>query len=209
MAANKENEPYHNEQELKIMHFGSKRTLWWALLLVFLLPGASLAAEFTADMVITSKAAGGDMSGKVFVKGNSLRQDLETPIGVQSTIIPSGGPVMYVLLPGMKMYMEMQNTQVTLDGSENLEAKMANQGKVTKKGTETVEGYSCDVYHIVYSDKNLGEGTIWVSSELNYPLKIHTVTPRDTATILYKNIRRGNLDNGLFSLPAGYKKFSM
>ena len=191
------------------MHFGSKRTLWWALLLVFLLPGASLAAEFTADMVISSKAAGGDMSGKVFVKGNSLRQDLETPIGVQSTIIPSGGPVMYVLLPGMKMYMEMQNTQVTLDGSENLEAKMAEQGKVTKKGTETMEGFSCDVYHIVYNDKKLGEGTVWVSRELNYPLKIYTKNPQDTATILYRNIRKAKLDDGLFSLPPGYTKFSM
>lgn len=209
MAAKRENEPYHNEQELKIMHFGSKRTLWWALLLVFLLPGTSLAAEFTADMVISSKAAGGDMSGKVFVKGNSLRQDLETPIGVQSTIIPSGEPVMYVLLPGMKMYMEMQNTQVTLDGSENLEAKMAEQGKVTKKGTETMEGFSCDVYHIVYNDKKLGEGTVWVSRELNYPLKIYTKNPQDTATILYRNIRKGKLDDGLFSLPPGYTKFSM
>lgn len=191
------------------MHCKSKGILLTALLLVFLLAGAAPAAEFTADMVITSKMGQGDMTGRAFVKGSALRQELDTPIGVQTTIIPSGAAVMYVLLPGQKMYMEIPNTQVTLDSSEDLEAKMANQGKVTRKGSESIEGYSCDVYHIVYSDKNLGEGTIWVSSELNYPLKIHTVTPQDTATILYKNIRQGNLDNGLFSLPAGYKKFSM
>jgi outer membrane lipoprotein-sorting protein len=194
---------------MKIMHCKSKGILRAALFLVFLLAGSALGAEFTADMVISSKAAGADMTGKVFVKGNALRQELDTPVGVQTTIIPSGAAVMYVLLPGQKMYMEIPNTQVTLDSSENLEAKMANQGKVTKKGSETIGGYSCDVYHIVYSDKNLGEGTVWVSGELNYPLKIFTVTPQDTATILYKNIRQGKLDNGLFSLPAGYKKFSM
>jgi hypothetical protein len=118
------------------------------------------------------------------VKGNSLRQDLETPIGVQSTIIPSGGPVMYVLLPGMKMYMEMQNTQVTLDGSENLEAKMAEQGKVTKKGTETMEGFSCDVYHIVYNDKKLGEGTVWVVLNDLLPAENLHKNLQETATIL-------------------------
>ncbi len=191
------------------MHCKSKGILRAALFLVFLLAGSALGAEFTADMVISSKAAGADMTGKVFVKGNALRQELDTPVGVQTTIIPSGAAVMYVLLPGQKMYMEIPNTQVTLDSSENLEANMANQCKVTKKGSETIGGYSCDVYHIVYSDKKLGEGTVWVSGELNYPLKIFTVTPQDTATILYKNIRQGKLDNGLFSLPAGYKKFSM
>ena len=145
------------------MHRKAKRILWAALILVFLLGSAALAAEFTADMVISSKTAGADITGKAFVKGNALRQELDTPAGVQTTIIPSGGAIMYILLPGQKMYMEMPNTQVTLDPSENLEAKMANQGKVTRKGSETIGGYSCDVYHIVYSDKNLGEGTVWVS----------------------------------------------
>ena len=86
---------------------------------------------------------------------------------------------------------------------------MANQGKVTKKGSETIEGYSCDVYSIVYNDKKLGEGTIWVSSKLNYPLKIYTQNPQDTATIMYRNIREGKLDEGMFSIPPGYTKFSM
>ena len=186
-----------------------KRILWASLILVFLLAGAALAAEFTADMVITSKMGQGDLTGRAFVKGNALRQELDTPIGVQTTIIPSGAAVMYVLLPGQKKYMEIPNTQVTLDSSEDLEAKMANQGKVTKKGSETIEGYSCDVYSIVYNDKKLGEGTIWVSSKLNYPLKIYTQNPQDTATIMYRNIREGKLDEGMFSIPPGYTKFSM
>jgi outer membrane lipoprotein-sorting protein len=194
---------------MKIMHCKAKRILWSSLILVFLLAGTALAAEFSADMVITSKMGQGDLTGRAFVKGNALRQELDTPIGVQTTIIPSGAAVMYVLLPGQKKYMEIPNTQVTLDSSEDLEAKMANQGKVTKKGSETIEGYSCDVYSIVYNDKKLGEGTIWVSSKLNYPLKIYTQNPQDTATIMYRNIREGKLDEGMFSIPPGYTKFSM
>ncbi len=74
------------------MHCKSKGILRAALFLVFLLAGSALGAEFTADMVISSKAAGADMTGKVFVKGNALRQELDTPVGVQTTIIPSGRP---------------------------------------------------------------------------------------------------------------------
>jgi len=209
----KDRSPIIMTRELKIMDFRSKKTLWTtlvsALLLALLLPGAAPAAEFSADMVITSTTAGGEMTGKVFVKGHALRQEIDTPIGKQATIIPPGKSAMYVLIPGQKMYMEMPNSHVTLDGSEKLEAKMTGQGKVTKKGTETIEGYACDVYSIVYNDKKLGEGTVWVSRELNYPLKIYSKSSHDTATILYRNIRKGTLDDGLFSLPAGYSKFSM
>ena len=180
-----------------------------ALFLFWLLPGLSWAAEFSADMKISSKSAGADITGKVFVKGTALRQEMNTPVGVQTTIIPAGGGVMYILLPGQKMYMEMANTQVVLDEKENIETKLSKEGKFTKKGTETIEGHLCDVYFIDYTDPELGESTIWLSRDLNYPLKIHTVNPKDSATITYKNVSRKSLSGSLFTLPSGYKKFSL
>lgn len=166
------------------------------------------AAEFKADMTMGSDTAG-EMTGRVFVKGNALRQELDTAAGPQVTIIEQNAKVMYVILPGQKMYMEIQNNQITLDEDENIEAKLAEEGTVTKKGTEDIEGYTCDVYHIVYNDSSYGESTVWISKDLNYPLKVYMESPQDTVTILYTNIEENNVDPALFKLPSGYTKFSM
>ncbi len=188
------------------MHFGSKRTLWWALLLVFLLPGTHW--PLNSPLTWSFPPSGRRRHERKGVRERKLPEaGLETPNGVQSTIIPPGTRD---VCPSsrMKMYMEMQNTQVTLDGSENLEAKMAEQGKVTKKGTETMEAFPATCTTSSTTTK-AGGRNVWVSRELNYPLKIYTKNPQDTATILYRNIRKGKLDDGLFSLPPGYTKFSM
>ncbi len=179
-----------------------------SIAVVFLVAALSHAAEFSADMTIQS-ATGGDLTGRVFVRGNDLRQELDTPVGVQTTIINQGKDVMYVLLPGQNMYMEMGNSQVTLDGTEDFESKFADKGKVTGLGTETIEGYLCDKYKIVYEDASLGEVTVWVARELNYPLKVYMDNPKDEATILYRNIEIAELEGSLFVLPPGYQKFSM
>jgi len=184
------------------------RIICTTIFLIAILAFSAGAAEFSADMTINS-ATGGEMTGKVFVKGNALRQQFDTPMGPQVTIIEPGAAFMYVLLPGQKMYMEVPNSQVTLDEGEDMEAKFSAQGTVTNKGSETIEGYKCEVYHIVYNDPNMGEATVWVSRDLNYPLKIHTKNPQDTATFIYTNVVEEQLDKGLFSLPKGYVKFSM
>mgnify|MGYP001071289770 FL=1 len=90
-----------------------------------------------------------------------------------------------------------------------MEEKFADQGEVTNLGTETVEGYLCDIFRIVYKDKGLGEVTVWVSRDLNYPVKIYMDNPQDKATILYTNFSEEKLGDSLFLLPEGYQKFSM
>ncbi len=175
---------------------------------IFLVASLSNSAEFSADMTIQS-ATGGDLTGRVFVKGNDLRQELDTPVETQTTIIDQTRKVMYVLLPDQKMYMEMPNNQVTLDEGERMEEKFADQGEVTNLGTETVEGYPCDIFRIVYKDKGLGELTVWVSRDLNYPVKIYMNNPQDKATILYTNFSEEKLEDSLFLIPGGYQKFSI
>ncbi len=182
--------------------------LFLSLALVFFVVASSHAAEFSGDMTIQS-SAGGDLTGRIFVRGNDLRQELDTPVGVQTTIINQGKGVMYVLLPGQNMYMEMPNSQVTLDEGESFEGKFSEEGKVTNLGTETVEGYLCDKWNIVYKDQSLGESTIWIARDINYPIKIHLRNPQDTATIQYSNISEADLQDDLFVLPEGYQKFSM
>ncbi len=186
-----------------------KKGIFCILFLLLALTDRGFAAEFSADMVISSKMAGEDMTGRIFVKGNAMRQEMNTPAGVHTTIVAPGAKVVYILLPGQKKYMEAKNSKVTLDESENFETKFADKAKLTVKPTETLEGYSCKVYNIVYNDKTLGESTVWIATKLNYPLKTQANTPQGSTTILYRNIKVEKLQDSLFSLPQGYTKISM
>lgn len=179
-----------------------------SLLAAVFLVTAVGAAEFHADMVIRS-AAGGEMHGRVFVKGNSLRQELETPVGTQVSIVKDGGRVMYVLIPGQKMYMEFPNNQVSLSEGESIESKYGDEAKLEKTGTENLQGYECDIYSVEYEDPGFGKSTVWIARKLNYPLKIHSESAQDTATITYSNVKEQKVPDSFFELPGGYARFSM
>lgn len=179
-----------------------------ASVLILVFAFAAGAAEFQADMTIQSEK-GGDINGKVFVRGSSMRQELETPMGTQVVIVDGDAEIMYVLLPAQKMYVQRENTQVILNESEDPETRLAAQGKVTKIGTEKIQDYECDKYHVVNNDKNMGESTLWISRKLNYPLKVYVDNPQDKATIIYSNIVEKSLQDDLFTLPSGYSKMEM
>jgi outer membrane lipoprotein-sorting protein len=76
-------------------------------------------------------------------------------------------------------------------------------------GTEKIQNYECDKFHVVNNDKNMGESTLWISKELNYPLKVYVENPRDKATIIYSNIVEKKLEDHLFVLPSDYSKLEM
>lgn len=179
-----------------------------SVLMVVCLAGPSMAAEFSASMAISS-AQGGEMTGNVYVKGNWMRQDLNTPTGVQSVIVNPENNVMYVLFPEQSVYMEMENQQVTLDESETLETKLADVADVKKLGKEKVQGFTCIKYLVTYHDPNAGKSTIWVSEKLNYPLKIYSESPQDTVTITYYDVVIGKVNPSLFEIPDGYEKMDM
>ncbi len=179
-----------------------------AFAMIIIMAVAVGAAEFQADMTINSNE-GGEIKGKVFVRDNSMRQEMETPLGDQVVIVNGDAGMMYILLPGQKMYVERPNTQVMLGDEEKIEEKLAEQGKITKLGSENVENYICEKIHIVYNDKNLGESTLWVAEKLNYPIKTYVQNPKDTATIIYSNIKEKRQKDTLFVVPAGYTKLEM
>ena len=169
---------------------------------------AGCCAEFSADMTMNS-AAGGEMTGKVFVKGNALRQEINTPMGVQALIVDPDAPVSYAVMPGQNMYMEIPKTQITLGEDETFEEKFSEQGKVTELGEETVQGYDCRKYHVVFNDASAGEATIWLSEDLNYPIKMYSENPQDKLTVIYSNILEEPQPDSLFTVPEGYTKMDM
>ncbi|MEA3507752.1 MAG: DUF4412 domain-containing protein [Synergistota bacterium] len=182
--------------------------LFAAFVIVMAAAFAAYCAEFSADMAMNS-AAGGEMTGKVFVKGNALRQEINTPMGVQALIVDPDAPVSYAVMPEQNMYMEIPKTQITLGEDETFEEKFSEQGKVTEMGDETVQGYDCRKYHVVFNDANAGEATIWLSEDLNYPIKVYSENPQDKLTVIYSNIQEEPQPDSLFTIPEGYTKMDM
>jgi hypothetical protein len=166
------------------------------------------AAEFTADMIISS-AQGGEMPGKVFVKGQKMRQEIETPQGEQAMILDPAKNVIYVLMPGAPIYMEVENKEpgvVALGENQTLESRFEGEADVTHEGVETLEGYTCDKYSVDFHDPEMGESTIWVAGKINFPIKIHSKNPKDTVTVVYSNIKEGPVGDSLFTVPPDYQK---
>ncbi|MFP4481973.1 MAG: DUF4412 domain-containing protein [Thermovirgaceae bacterium] len=182
--------------------------LFVAVLILAVCTCMAPAAEFMADMVIKS-AQGGEMPGKVFVKGQRMRQEIETPQGEQAMILDPAKNILYVLMPGAPVYMEVENKEtsvVALDENQTLESRFEGEAEVTHEGVETIEGYTCDKYFVVFHDPEMGESTIWVAEKINFPIKIHSKNPKDTVTVTYSDIKEGPVDDSLFSVPSDYQK---
>jgi hypothetical protein len=186
-----------------------KKGLALLLSVVFLLAtgGAVIAAEFQSDMKI--EGAGEEVTGKVFVKGEKMRQEMSTPMGTSVTITDQDAGVMYVLMPEQKMYMEMPlDPDMMMLQTSSLEESLEGRAEIKKAGTETVAGYKCDIYEIKYNDPGMGESRAWVSQKLQYPVKVISKTSEGTVTLTYFNIVEGKIDPEIFKVPGGYQKLS-
>jgi len=170
---------------------------------------SAFAAEFQADM----KMEGGEetVTGKVFVSGSIMRQEMEVPgAGKSISIVDGAKNIMYVIMPQEKMYMEFPNEQIVL-GDEDIEDWLSDDADLKKIGTETIEGYKCDKYEVTYKDPErqaMGSSVIWIARKLNFPIRGITEGEDGKVTVTYTNIREGSLDKALFEIPKDYQKFS-
>jgi outer membrane lipoprotein-sorting protein len=159
----------------------------------------ALTAEFSAEMI--SKSQGQTMHSKVYMKNNKIRMETKGE-GIHS-IVRMDKNVMWVVMPEEKSYMEVQSDQTPIPGE-----KM--KGEVSRKyiGSETVNGYSTKKYEVIIKDGEISDKAYqWVSTDLNYPIKISAVD--GSWSTEYKNIKKGSQPDSLFELPAGYEKMAM
>jgi outer membrane lipoprotein-sorting protein len=158
---------------------------------------AHATVEFSADMVIVPK---GDeaMKGKIFVKGDKVRQETTEEDETQIMIIRPDKKVTWMITPDEKTYMEMpyQSSDKTF---EEWTAEKEKNAKFL--GEETVSGMPCKKFEIVED----GEKTVfWLTKQFPFPIKVED----SEVTMEYKNIKLGSLDDSLFELPAGYEKMT-
>ena len=166
----------------------------------------SHAAEFSADMI--QKSSMGNSEGKVFVKGENLRQEMTMGGQNQIMIFQKEKGIVWVLMPQLKMYMEM-----TAGGQQDMSPptpeEMEKMGDKKYLGEEKVNGYKCKKYSYTSNDTSVGTSTMWISKKLNFPIKTEMEGSSGPMSMEYKNIQEKKIPDSLFNLPAGYKKLSM
>ena len=177
----------------------------------FLIIGLGIAApshagEFSADMI--QKSPMGNSEGKVFVKGENLRQEMNIGGEKQIMIFQKDKGIVWVLMPELKMYMEM-----TAGGQQNMAPptpeEMENMAEKKYLGQEKMNGYKCKKYRFTPRDPSVGTTTMWISNKLNFPIKTEMKSSSGPIIMEYKNIQEKKVPDSLFKIPAGYQKMSM
>ena len=158
------------------------------------------AANFTANM--TTKNSGMSVTGKLFVKGTNIRQEMVLGGKKQVVICRGDKNVTWMVDPSQKCYGEVAGAK-----SERSMRKMLKEMADEKYlGKETVNGYSCKKYrYILRADKT---GTIlqWRSDKLDWPIKTEVKREGQALVVEYKNIKEVKPADSLFEVPKGYKK---
>ncbi|MCL5104855.1 MAG: DUF4412 domain-containing protein, partial [Armatimonadetes bacterium] len=173
---------------------------WFATLILCLALGCGvcLAADFSADL--NQSIGKMKMSGKVYVSGQKMRQDLSMGATKHIVIVRGDKGLVYMLQPSAKQYMKMQGVKGEL-GMNNPKAMDELKKSATQKrlGTENVSGYSCAKSLFTFKDKTKGSLTLWTASRLGgHPIKTQMKTSRGNVLMEYKNIKVGRQSASLF-----------
>jgi outer membrane lipoprotein-sorting protein len=190
---------------------GKKGLFGWGMALVvvvviFVLSGSSIAAEFSADLLL--KQDGKNTTGKVYVKGDKTRQEFVQQGQKQITIMRPDKGVTWILMPAEKIYMEMSSQEGPAYNPQ-LDQNIKDKAEIKSLGKETVNGYVCDKSQYIYHDTSLGTLTQWISKKFNYPIKTEYKSSSGYMLIEYKNIQEGNVQNSLFEVPGDYALMSL
>jgi outer membrane lipoprotein-sorting protein len=160
-------------------------------------------AEFSGDFSMTD-AKGKIATGKIFIKGDKIRQEITAEEQTSIVIIRWDKKVSWTLLPE-KQYMEVALTFNNIVPQKDLEYE------VTSLGKETVNGYECDVTQYTYKNKKYGVLVQWIYQKFGYPVKTQNKDAKGKTIEIteYKNIKTGNLADSLFEVPSGYQKMGL
>ena len=165
----------------------------------------SSAAEFTADFSMKGGMSG---QGKVWVKDQKMKQEIESQMGKVIMIMDLNQGYNWLLMPDTKSYIK---TKVETKGKgfrpENFMGMQHGELKadIKKAGTEDLNGYKCDKYIINFGKKEMGTMTQWFAVDLGYPIKIvNSGTIMGDMTTEVTNIKEGDVNDAIFQIPSGY-----
>lgn len=182
-----------------------KKLLFAALVICLVFTAKVFAEEFSAD--INTVMAGMTTPSKVYYRDfKTSRTEMMGMVMIQN------GENFYQIVESTKKYVAMNieelKQQNPMADAEDFE-DFIQKNNIKKAGTESVGGYSCDIYegNVTYDVNQPALGIkLWYSPELDYPVKTETQIPggMGTAVSTLENIKTGKQPDNLFELPAGY-----
>ena len=173
---------------------------------LFFLISSTALAQFTADMVTTE----GDVSktSKFYVENPFYRMDMEEGGQKMFVVVNNETKTTRVFMPSEKMYMEMKSDDMKSLSNDVFQSLEAQKQKYETKlvGEETVNGYECEKYQVMIDGSPVS--TYWQSPEIEYPIKVISGEKQNMIMEL-KNIEKGDVDDAMFKVPAGFTKMEM
>lgn len=176
-----------------------RKTILLAVVIFLGCASAAWAFDFSADVVST--ANGRVFNSKIYVSNDKVRMEA---VGT-TTISRMDKKVVWVIMPQQNMYMEqMMNPDKIPSATEKM------PGEIERKllGTDTVDGKAVEKYRVRYTSNGMEASVLqWIDPKTKIPLK--TASEDGRWVTEYKNLVVGPQPEGLFNVPAGYKKFAM
>ncbi len=159
---------------------------------------SSFAVELTADTV--TKEGGKARNGKIYVKESKCRiERAQTPIYY---IVRGDKNLLWQVNGAEKMYVEAKLTPAM---KPKIEEKLAGEVSRKQVGQETIDNHPAKKYEVVVKEGGKTETYYqWWATDVNFPVRI--VAGNGKWTVDYKNIKKGNVADALFELPAGAQK---
>ena len=187
------------------MPIGQRRFLGVVLVSILLLwPGLAQAAEFSATMI--TKAGGLEIPGKVYVKGDKMRNEIEASGHPIINIMRPDQKLVWIIMPQQKAYMEMPINPGTQQQMMTMTEKQ--KAKMKKVGSETIDGRNCDKYETTMGHQGKSMKVfVWIPADLGVPIKV--VAEDGSFSMEYKDIKPGEVAASLFEAPQGYQKMKM
>ena len=175
-------------------------------LMIITCPSNSTGEGFTADM--TQQMGNETIEGKLFVKGDQYRMDLEEQGEKLSILVDRTSDKTTIVIHSQKAAREIASSSLQSLSNNPFESykTLLKEYSSREKGSETIDGYKCKEIEIYQDDKDLM--TVWVSEKLDWPLKISLKRDPTWETEL-KNIKEKDLGSDLFQVPKDYNLSAM
>src|SRR3989338_2368358 len=143
------------------------------------------------------------MRSKVMVADRRARSE-STMEGVEHIILKNDHDI-YSYMPKTGVAMRLPSLEPSQGVVEHPEDYLGylNEHNATLIGSETVNGYACDVYTFVDPTNRAGT-TVWVWKEKQFPVKLEQQTPEGTMLLELTNIQLdAHVPDRAFELPSG------
>jgi outer membrane lipoprotein-sorting protein len=166
---------------------------------------ATQVTGFSADFKMTD-AKDKVATGKIYMSGSKIRQETVVEDVTSVVILRLDKKVSWTLMEE-NQYMEMK---MPFDPAHPEESDV--QYEKATIGTETINGYTCQMVQYTYKEKKYGIMTQWVADKLGFPIKVQSKDSKNkkvTMTMEYTNIKVGKQPDSLFEIPEGYEKFAL